>query len=217
MDLPEQSIFYREIAEGRYTLFQMQEKLKSDEKLLKIVLDGWKYGDGAVRSGCEKILIWMSEREPALLYQHFDFLCGFLKSPNQTLHVAAVNILMNLLVVDRDERFENRIDDFYYAMKGPNITMAVNLVNVSEKLAALKPQYLNKVVPRLMSAESGKFQNDDCRDIVIGKVLDFILQFYPQLKEQLSTINQWIKRQAANKRIATRKKAKAAIEKYNID
>lgn len=216
MELPEQSKFYREIAENLHTPVEVWERAKDDPEFLKIILDGWKYGDGNVRAGCEKILKWISQFEPQTLYDRFEYFCGFLNSPNQILQSAAAAILANLTLVDENDLFQKNIDLYYSQIKGPNMTIAVNLVKSSTVVAENKPNYVGDIIQRCMLVEEGKFQNEDSREIVIGQIVDFIganSGVNAGIIKKRDEIISWLHRQEKSKRIATRKKVRATLEK----
>jgi hypothetical protein len=76
------------------------EVIKNPEALLSL-FEGIDSDKVAVRYGCEKILRFISEKKPELVYPHFDFFVKMLDSENNFLKWGAIITIANLTRVDK--------------------------------------------------------------------------------------------------------------------
>ena len=54
---------------------ELLNRVKQDFSLIPLLLKGVNHPRAAVRYGCSKVLMDLSEEHPEKLYPHFDFFC----------------------------------------------------------------------------------------------------------------------------------------------
>ncbi|MCK5625548.1 hypothetical protein KAI11_01700, partial [Candidatus Bathyarchaeota archaeon] len=94
----------------REELFQ---KVSQNFDLLPKILDGVSSQKAAIRYGCAKVLMDLSEEYPEKLYHHIDFFINLLDSKYRILTWNAMAIIANLTRVDTDKKFDAIFDHYF--------------------------------------------------------------------------------------------------------
>jgi len=81
-------------------------KVRRDLAILPKVLNGVSSSRAAVRYGCAKVLMDLSEEHPERLYPHMDYFIDLLDSKFRILTWNAMAIIANLTKVDTEKKFD---------------------------------------------------------------------------------------------------------------
>jgi hypothetical protein len=184
------------------------------------LLDGLNNRSGSIRLGCEKILRYISEQQPELIYPHFDAFVKLLDSENNILRWGAIITISNLVSVDAKDKFEKIFKKYFAPITDTNMITASNIIKNSWKIVLAKPQYTKDITREILKAEYVRYENKgkvspECNNIVCGHVIDSVDIFYHKITDKKPVIS-FVKSQLNNTRKAVAKKADKFIKKYNI-
>src|SRR4030042_6764881 len=114
------------------------EVIKNPEALPSL-FEGLNSDKAAIRYGCEKILRFISEKKPELLYPHFDFFVKMLDSEHNFLKWGAIMPIANLTEADKEKKFEKIFDRYFSPISGPVMITAGNTIGSAARIALYKP------------------------------------------------------------------------------
>jgi hypothetical protein len=157
-----------------------------------------------------KALRGMSERSPGLLYPHFDFFAGLLRSENNILRWNAMLILGNLASVDVDRKLDAILDDYLTPITGPQLIDANNTMGGATAIALARTDLTDKIVAHILKVERGRYATPECRNVAIGHAIECLARLLPAVADA-RPIQRFARRQMKNSRPATGKKAQRLL------
>jgi len=184
-------------------------------KLLSEILDGLSSETARIRLGCAKVLSLTSRKQPVLLYPQIDFFIQLLDSDNSILKWNAIDIIANLTLVDSENIFNRHFAKYYSLISDESMITAAHVADNSGKIALAKPELTDKITDELLGVEKHRYQTTECRNILLGKVILAIDQYFDQIEDKDKVIP-LIKRQLKNSRNATRVKAEKFLGKHGF-
>ncbi len=153
-----------------------------------------------------KRLIAIAEKNPHALYPHMTFFVKLLKSENNILKWTAIDIIGYLSRVAK----KNRVDKLFNVLIGflhnGKLITANHAIAALTHIALSKPEYQDKITCELLKVENCKYDTEECRNIAVGKVVQALGTYIKQSKHDPQVL-EFVKRQTASSRSATRKKA----------
>ncbi len=180
--------------------------------MCKINLDNLLSDDPKIKYGSAKKTIAISKENPAELYPGFDFFVKLLESENQIIKWTAIQIIGYLSRVDKNKKVDNllpRLIDFLNC--GKMITANNTILSLSE-IVSHKPEYQERIISELLKVENYNYETAECRNITLGKVILALGKFKEQIKNRKEVLD-FLERQTANTRNATKKKAHELLDK----
>jgi hypothetical protein len=183
-----------------------------DTSLLPELFIGLQASAASIKYGSNKVLIIISEKNPAVLYPKLDFFIAHLESENNFLKWGAIEIIANLCKVDSSHRFENIFTKYFSPIEGHQMITAANTIKAAVKIALNKHNLTEKISHEILKVEEADYETAECNNIVIGQAIKSLDELFPHLKTK-EPVFAFVKRQLKNKRPATRKKAEIFISK----
>jgi hypothetical protein len=168
-----------------------------------------------VKFGALKSLRLLSEREPELIYPHFDFFVSLLRSENSILRWNAMLILGDLARVDRERRTDQIIENYLAPISGPHLIDAANTMRGATAIAAAQPHLTDKIARAILKVEYATYDTPECRNIAIGHAITSFARLVPMIADT-HAIQLFVTRQLDNSRPATRKKAEKFLRKWPL-
>jgi hypothetical protein len=190
------------------------EVVKNPEVLLSL-FEGINSDKAAVRYGCEKTLRLISEKNPELLYSHFDFFVKMLDSENNFLKWGAIITIANLTRADKEKKFEKIFDKYFSPIPGPVMITAGNTIGSAAKIALYKPHLIERITKEILKVEKAKYKTEECVNVACGHAIDSFSQFYEKIIDKRPVI-EFIKRQLRNTRAPVRKRAEKFLKRHKI-
>jgi hypothetical protein len=169
--------------------------------------------EARVKYGASKALRALSEREPAALGPHFDFFAGQLGCDNTLLRWNAILILGNLAGVDTEGRFERIFRVFFKPIPGPVMITAANTIRAAANIAAARPELADRIARELLKVAGARYRTAECRQIAIGHAIEALDRFFPAI-ERRKPVLEFVEKQLASRRPATRKKAERFLRRH---
>ena len=114
------------------------EKLRTD---LLVIL--WSKNE-TLRYNSHKILFFITEQKPEILYSKWDDLVKFLDSDNTYHKCSAVWLLANLTRADKDNKFEKIFNKYYSLLDDKSFITAAYVSQASGTIALAKPNKNNQ-------------------------------------------------------------------------
>ena len=201
-----------QLRDKKTTAEKVAADLVENPGLAPQIMDGLSSPVAGVKFGCAKILRITSITIPQKLYPYFDEFADLLKSPNNIIKWNAIDIIAGLTKADQHNKFEKLFRFYYDLLKDESMVTAAHVIENSPMIAAAKPHLLQKISKELLKIEHIQ-RNSECRNILMGKAIlayDHMFDLIDDREDVLS----FVKRQTANRRNATKKKAERFLEKH---
>lgn len=194
-------------------LKQIAKLAANKPEIINFLITGITEEDARIKYGCNNTLLIIGEKNPELLYPHFDIFKGLLNSENKFIKWTAILILANLTKSDKEKKFDDIIDSYFSEITGPIMITAANIIKGAAIIAKAKPYLTERITDELLKIKSAKYQTDECHNIVLGHMISSFDSFFKQVKNKTEVIN-LVKKQINNPRKATKNKAEKFIKKW---
>lgn len=170
-------------------LFQMVEQ---DFNLLPEVLDGVSSSKAAIRYGCAKVLMDLSEKHPEKLYPHMNFFTALLDSNYRILTWNAMAIIANLARVDEDKKFDAIFDKYFGFLNDAYMVTVANVVGNSAKIALAKPYLIPKITNELLKVENiatTPHLTEECKRVIAEHAIKSFALFFDEIEQKDKVIS----------------------------
>ena len=206
------SILAQALMDKSLTKKELLSKVKADFSLIPLLLEGVAHQKAAVRYGCSKVLMDLSEENPEKLYPHFNFFVNMLDSKYRILTWTALAIIANLTKTDTDNKFDAIFSKYYSFLDKKYMVTVANVVGNSGKIALAKPYLVPEITNELLKVEHLSITphlTDECKRVIIQQAINTFYEFFDRIaqKEQvLSFVQLHVD--------SPRKKLKTSAEKF---
>ena len=206
------SILAQALMDKSLTKKELLSKVKADFSLIPLLLEGVAHQKAAVRYGCSKVLMDLSEENPEKLYPHFNFFVNMLDSKYRILTWTALAIIANLTKTDTDNKFDAIFGKYYSFLDKEYMVTVANVVGNSGKIALAKPYLVPEITNELLKVEHLSITphlTDECKRVIIQQAINTFYEFFDRIaqKEQvLSFVQLHVD--------SPRKKLKTSAEKF---
>jgi len=207
------SQIYKGLAEKTITAEEIAGRTIAKPELVQIMVAGMAESKAEVKYGCAKVLRIVSDKEPELLYPHFDLFAKMLQNPNNIFQWQAIYVLARLAGVDEDGKFEAVLDDYFTQVEGPVMVTAANAINHSALIVRGQPRLADQVVKHIFRGELGIYEESDCHEIVCGTALKTFYKIRKWVSDP-EPLYQFALRHLDSPRAPTAKAAEKFIARY---
>jgi len=187
-----ESKLLQKLANKTITKEELFQKVKHDFDLLPEVIHGVSSPKAAIRYGCAKVLMNLSEKHPEKLYPYMDFFTTLLDSKYRILTWNAMAIIANLARVDKDKKFDAIFDKYYSFMNDSYMVTVANVVGHSSKIAVAKPYLIQKITNELLKVENlttTPHLTEECKRVIAEKTIESFDKFFDQVKTKDKVIS----------------------------
>ena len=195
---------------------QLLTMVKKQKELIPVLLTGVSSPKPAVRYGCAKVLMDLSEEKPELLYPQMDFFRHLLTSKHRILTWNAIITIANLTRVDQEKKFDAMFEEYYRLLDDPYMVTVANVVGNSGKIAKAKPYLTTPIVEKLLRVEvlaTTPHLSAECKQVIAEHAIRAFDQFFPQI-EQKEKVLSFVKKQLKNKRKTLRIESENFLKKW---
>lgn len=199
------------------TKTELREKLSQDYSLLPTVLEGTSSSKAAIRYGCAKVLMDLSEEHPEQLYPHMDFFIDLLDSKYRILTWNALAIIANLAKVDKDGKFDAAFNKYFSFIDAEYMVTVANVVGNSGKIALAKPHLSEKITNELLKVEhlsTTPHLTEECKRVIAEAAIKSFNLFYDQIEKKESVIS-FVKSHLHSSRRTLRATAASFLDKWD--
>ncbi len=213
--MEESNVLERLIKEGIKSE-DLADKATANKDLLIEIFKGVSAQNPEIKFQSVKILRFISEHNPELLYPKMDFFVKLMESDNNVLKWTAMDLVANLAKVDNKNKL-NKLFDFYYDfIDDKSMITAAHVVDNSGKIALAKPELRERITKLLINLENDPRESTECTNILIGKAILSLQQYYDQIYNKTEVIS-FVRRQLLNTRKATKTKAEKFLKRNKIE
>jgi hypothetical protein len=207
----------QKLVDKTLTKQELLQKVKHDFNLLPTVLKGISSSKAAIRYGCAKVLIDLSEEHPERVYPYMDFFVDLLDSKHRILTWSALAIIANLARVDKDKKFGVIFDKYYSFINDGYMVTVANVVGHSGKIALAKPHLVDKVTDELLKVENistTPHLTEECKRVVAEKTIKSFNMFFDKIKQK-EKVTSFVKNHLNSPRKTLRKAAENFLNKWD--
>ena len=195
---------------------ELLQKVKQDFGILPEVLKGVASSIPAVRYGCAKVLIDLSEEHPEKLYPYMDSFIGLLNNKYRILTWNAIAIIANLAKVDEDRKFDSIFDKYYSFLNDKYMVTVANIVGHSSKIVLAKPYLIPRITNELLKVENistNPHLTEECKRVIAERTIESFSLFFDKVDNKKSVIS-FVVRQLDSRRKTLKKQAEAFLAKF---
>ena len=195
---------------------ELLQKVKEDFDLLPEILKGISSSKAAIRYGCAKVLMDLSEEYPEKLYPYMDSFINILDSKYRILTWNAMAIIANLTKVDRDKKFDSIFDKYYSFLNNEYMVTVANVVGNSGKIALAKPYLISKIANELLKVDNISITphlTEECKRVIAEKAIKSFDLFFDKVDHKEKVIS-FIKSHLKSPRKTLRKEAENFLRKW---
>jgi hypothetical protein len=202
-----------EIAEKGCDARAIAAKIGKDKRLIREVLAGMGSEGAREKYGCEKVIRFISETNPAVIYPHFDEIVSYLDSDNSFLKWGAIITISNLACIDKADKIDSLFKKYFAPIMGNVMITAGNTIASGARIALAKPYLANKIAGEILKVRSAVYETEECRNVAIGHAIEAFSKIYDLVRDKKKLI-EFITTQTRNTRKAVRIKVLKFISKH---
>ena len=171
---------------------ELLSKVRQDFSLIPFLLKGVGSSKAAVRYGCAKVLMDLSEEHPEKLYLYFDSFINLLDSKYRILTWNALAIIANLTQVDADNKFDAIFDKYYSFLENDYMVTVANVVGNSGKIALAKPYLIPKITDELLKVQdisTSPHLTEECKRVIAQHTIKTLDLFFDRIDQKEQVIS----------------------------
>lgn len=161
---------------------------------------------GTARFAAGKAVLATAERDPARVYPQFEVLAVLLSSSSKVVRWEAIRTLAHLATVDVEHKLDAHLECYLDFLQGENMISAANAVKGAARIALARPDLRTRIVGALLEVERAAYETPECRNVVIGRVLDAFRELGSDVCRR-PDVTAFIQRQRTNPRQAVARSA----------
>ncbi len=197
------------LADKSLTKGNLLRMVEKNPELIPAVIEGVSSPKAAVRYGCSKVLVDISERQPETLYPFFDTFVNLLGGRYRILTWNATAIIANLSGVDADKKFDAVFDKYFGLLGDEYMVTVANAVSGSSKIATAKPYMASRIAEELLKVEgisTTPHLSEECRRVITEQAIQSLASFFGKINQKDKVIA-FAERQLNSPRRSLREKA----------
>jgi hypothetical protein len=206
-----------QLTDKSLTKDDLLHKVKQDFDLLPIILSGLTSSKAAIRYGCAKVLMELSEEHPEKLYPFMDSFIDLLDSNYRILTWNAMAILANLAKVDTKNKFDSIFNKYFRFINDEYMVTVANVVGHAGKIALAKPYLIDKITNELLKVENISLSphlTEECKRVIAESAIKSLTTFADQI-EQKEKVIKFVARHLNSSRRTLRKEAAKFLKSYD--
>lgn len=211
-----ESELLEKLVDKSITKEEVTEEVKQNFSLLPEILKGISSTKPAIRYGCGKILMDLSEENPDKLYTNMDFFVELLDSKYRILTWNAMAIIANLAKVDTKNKFDSIFDKYYSFLNDEYMVTVANLVGNSGKIAKAKPNLTQRITNELLKIENistTPHLTEECKRVIAEKTIKSFDMFFDQVENKDEVLS-FVKRHQNSSRMTLKNEAERFLKKW---
>jgi len=206
----------QQLASRTMTKEELLQKVERNFDLLPDVLKGLSSSKAAIRYGCAKVLMDLSEKHPEKLYPYMDAFIDLLDSKHRILTWNAMAIVANLARVDKDKKFDAIFNRYYSFLNDEYMVTVANVVGHSDRIALAKPYLSQRIASELLKVEKIRTTphlTEECKRVIAEKAIKSFDQFFERIDAKEKVIS-FVKRQLNSPRRPLNTEAEKFLRKW---
>jgi len=207
----------KKLVDKSITKEELLQKVEQDFNLLPKILNGVSSSKAAIRYGCAKLLMDLSEKHPEKLYPCIDSFIKILDSTYRILTWNAMAIIANLVRVDVDKKFDAIFDKYFSFLNDEYMVTVANVVGHSGKIALAKPYLVQKITDELLKVENISLTphlTEECKRVITEKAIKSFNLFFDKIENKEKVID-FVENHINSPRKTLRLEAEKFLKKWN--
>jgi hypothetical protein len=207
----------QKLVDKTITKEELLQKVIQDSDLIPIILNGVSSSKAAIRYGCAKVLIDLSEKYPERLYSYMNFFTDMLGSRYRILVWNAMAIIANLTKVDADKKFDAIFGKYYRFLNDEYLVTVANVVGHSGTIALAKPYLISRITNEFLKVENISITphlTEECKRVIAEKTIESFNMFFGKI-EQKEKVLSFVKRHLNSSRETLRIEADNFLKKWS--
>ena len=195
---------------------ELLNRVRQDFSLISFLLSGVDSSKTAVKYGCAKVLMDLSEENPEKLYPYFDSFIDLLDSKYRILTWNALAIIANLTRVDTDKKFDAIFGRYYSFLDNDYMVTVANVVGNSGKIALAKPYLIPKITEELLKVKdisTSPHLTEECKRVIAQHTIKTLDLFFDRIDQKERVIS-FVKVHLDSPRKKLRRTAETFLEKW---
>ena len=188
-------------------------KVLADNAVLSELLAGIQSPQDPTRYNSFKVILFISEKHPGILYPQWHLFEKMLESNNSYFKDIAIQIIANLTKIDTESRFE-QLSDKYFGELGSDKTMtAAHIASNAGKIVRAKPVLQSKITDKLLHID--KIYHGKQTDLIKGHAIEAFSQYFGEtIAKDKDLILEFVSNEQVSRSPRTRKIAKDFLKKF---
>jgi hypothetical protein len=202
----------QQLLEKSITKDELLQKARHNGDVLPIILRGVSSPKAAIRYGCARVLLALSEESPEQLYPYMDTFIDLLESKYRILTWNALAIIANLATVDTDNKFDAIFHRYFRFIHDESMATVANVVGHAGKIALAKPHLSNRITAELLKVDhlaTTPHLTEECKRVIAQAAIKSFNMFFDQIEHKANVIA-FVKRH----RTSPRKTLRTDAEKF---
>ncbi len=207
----------QKLVDKSLTKKELLQKVRQDYNLIPHVLNGTSSNKPAIRYGCAKVLMDISEEHPEKIYPHIDDFIALLESKYRILTWNAMATIANLTVVDNDRKFDAIFDKYYSFIDDEYMVTVANIVGNSRKIALAKPYLIEDITDMLLKVEhisTTPHLSEECKRVIAEKTIKSFDVFFDKIMQKEKVIL-FVKNHLNSPRKSLKKTSGSFLDKWS--
>jgi hypothetical protein len=207
----------KKLASKEITKQELFEKVEQNFDLLPEVLQGVSSSKAAIRYGCAKVLMDLSEKYPEKLYPYMQTFIELLDSNYRILVWNTMAIIANLTEVDKDQEFDAAFDKYYSFLNDEYMVTVANVVGNSAKIALAKPYLVQKITTKLLKVNDISLTphlTSECKRVIVEHTIKSLNAFFEKIEDKKEVLS-FVKAYINSSRASLRKEAQNLLKKWD--
>jgi len=206
------------LADKTLTKEELRQQVERNFGLVPVLLQGTCSPKAAVRYGCAKVLMDLSEEYPAKLYPYMDAFIELLDSKYRILTWNAMAVIANLAKVDEEQKFDAVFDKYYGFLKNEYLVTVANVVGNSGKIALAKTYLIPEITVELLKVENVSVTphlTEECKRVIAEHAIGTFDLFFDKIEEkEKKKVLAFVERQLDSSRRTLGTKAADFLKKW---
>lgn len=162
---------------------ELLELISKEPQALSEVVGILVNGKGAVRFKCDKVVRRLSEKEPILIYDHYDEIASLMASENSFLRWGAILTVSGLAGADLERKFDRYLDTWLDLLDSGHVVDSANMAGNAWKIVEERPDLEAAVTRALLSIEHRTYfhkgeVSEECRLVAMGAALLSFMEYF---------------------------------------
>ncbi|ETA79135.1 hypothetical protein [Youngiibacter fragilis] len=162
---------------------ELLELISKDQQALSEVVGILVNGKGAVRFKCDKAVRRLSEKDPILVYDHYDEIASLMASENSFLRWGSILTVSGLAAADTKRKFDRYLDLWLALLDSGQVVDSANMAGNAWKIVKARPDLEAAATRALLSIEHRTYYHkgevsEECRLVAMGAALLSFLECF---------------------------------------
>lgn len=206
----------KKLENKKITKEKLTQKIKRDFKVLPGIVNAMGSEKAAIRYGCGKILMDLSESNPNELYPFMDKFIAYLDSKYRIITWQNMAIIANLTKIDTKKKFDENFEKYYSFINNEYMVTVANVVGHSGKIALAKPYLITKITEKLLLVDKIKITphlTSECKLVIAQSAIESFDKFFDKVSQKEKVIS-FVKKYSNSTRKSLKEEAQEFLKKW---